>query len=81
MASKGMEHGGGGPYGCNGGYDSVAMVAGKTVKRCGLVIVYTVKDPRNMPTEPAKGVTFYFAGIFCWYFRFLKITIYFIQYS
>ena len=33
MASKGMGHGGGCPCGCNGGYDSVAMVAGKTVKR------------------------------------------------
>lgn len=33
MASKGMGHGGGGSCGCNGGYDSVAMVAGKTVKR------------------------------------------------
>ena len=33
MASKGMGHGGGCPCGCDGGYGSVAMVAGEAVKR------------------------------------------------
>ena len=33
MASKGMGHGGGCSCGCDGGYGSVAMVAGEAVKR------------------------------------------------
>ena len=33
MASKGMGHGGGCSRGCDGGYGSVAMVEGETVKR------------------------------------------------
>ena len=38
MAPKGMGHGCGCSCGCNGGYGSVAMVAGETVKRYGLVM-------------------------------------------
>ena len=38
MASTGMGLGGGGSCGCDGGYGSVAMVAGEAVKRCGLVM-------------------------------------------
>ena len=38
MASKGMGHGDGCSCGCDGGYGSVAMVAGEAVKRCGLVM-------------------------------------------